>query len=268
MPLFSVTDRQDVLDYIISFTQQHEHIVALVAVGSGAYGYIDELSDLDMVVAVDSDENLETVMEYVAAQLRKRLNFIYFKQMPQRRLQVYLTESYLEIDIGYGPYTSAAAAQQHWKVVFDKSGTVEQAMRGSWEKRDMASKTAELEQKFVECADSVWHYLMHAAVAIKRKYYWRAVIELDYARSLLISALGFRYSLETNRFGEVDQLPETELAVLAKTLPSGLTPDALWRSLAALTDAVYTELEHYGEQVRITVNRRQVNEYIKACREL
>ena len=121
-----------------------------------------------MAVAVDSDENLETVMEYVAAQLRKRLNFIYFKQMPQRRLQVYLTESYLEIDIGYGPYTSAAAAQQHWKVVFDKSGTVDQAMREFWEKRETTSGTHEL-AKVAECSDLAWHYLMHAASAIKRR---------------------------------------------------------------------------------------------------
>ena len=87
MALFTVTDRKAVMDYIISFTQKHEHIVALVAVGSGAYGYIDELSDLDMVIALDSDEHMEAVMEYAAAQLRARLNFIYFKQIPQRRLK-------------------------------------------------------------------------------------------------------------------------------------------------------------------------------------
>lgn len=267
MPLFSVTDRQDVLDYIISFTQQHEHIVALVAVGSGAYGYIDELSDLDMVVAVDSDENLETVMEYVAAQLRKRLNFIYFKQMPQRRLQVYLTESYLEIDIGYGPYTSAAAAQQHWKVVFDKSGTVDHAMRESWEKRETTSGTHEL-AKVAECSDSAWHYLMHAASAIKRRQYWRATAEFEYARNLLIELLGCRYPLETRRNREVDKLPAAELAVLEETLVSDLTQEALWCSLAVLTNAIYTELERYGERVRITVNRRHVEEYINACRAL
>ena len=81
------------------------HIIALVAVGSGAFGYIDGLSDLDMVVAVDSDENMEAVMKFVNSQLNKKLNFIYFKQALQRRLQVYLCDNYLEIDIGYGAYT-------------------------------------------------------------------------------------------------------------------------------------------------------------------
>ena len=65
MSLFSIADRKNVMDYIISFTEQNEHIVALVAVGSGSYGFYDELSDLDFVIAIDSDENMEIVMEYV-----------------------------------------------------------------------------------------------------------------------------------------------------------------------------------------------------------
>lgn len=40
MSLFSITDRKNVMDYIISFTKQNEHIVALVAVGSGSYGFM------------------------------------------------------------------------------------------------------------------------------------------------------------------------------------------------------------------------------------
>ena len=66
----------------------------------------------------------------------------------------------------------------------------------------------------------------------------------------------------------MDKLPAAELAVLEETLVSDLTQEALWRSLAVLTNAIYTELERYGERVRITVNRRHVEEYINACRAL
>ena len=266
MSLFSIADRKNVMDYIISFTEQNEHIVALVAVGSGSYGFYDELSDLDFVIAIDSDENMEIVMEYVRSQLNKRLNFIYFRQIPQKRLQVYLTDNYLEIDIGYGAYTSAAAFRKHWKVLFDKSGTVDKAMRASWEKKEMASKTDEFYKKLADCSDSVWHNLMLSAVAIKRKHYWRAYAELDLARKWLIELLCCRYFLDADRNREVDKLPEAELAILRKTLVSNLTQEALWCSLDALTYAVYTELERYGEQACIKVNRQQVNEFINACR--
>ena len=255
------------MDYIISFTKSYEHIVALVAVGSGSYGFYDELSDLDFVIAIDSNENMEMVMEYVKSQLDKCLNYIYFKQSPQKRLQVYLSDNYLEIDIGYGAYTSAAATKKHWKVLFDKSETVEKAMRASWEgKIANENETNELSQRLAECSDSVWHNLMLAAVAIKRGQYWRAYTELEFVRKWLIELLCYRYSLDSDRNREVDKLPEAELSVLNKTLVSSLNKDALWRSLDALVDAVYTELESYGERACIIVNRQQVNEYINACR--
>ncbi|NLM56895.1 MAG: hypothetical protein GX192_05555 [Clostridiales bacterium] len=267
MSLFSVEERKRIMDYIISFTKSYEHIVALVAVGSGSYGFYDELSDLDFVIAIDSNENMEMVMEYVKSQLDKCLNYIYFKQSPQKRLQVYLSDNYLEIDIGYGAYTSAAATKKHWKVLFDKSETVEKAMRTSWEgKIANENETNELSQRLAECSDSVWHNLMLAAVAIKHGQYWRAYTELEFVRKWLIELLCYRYSLDSDRNREVDKLPEAELSVLNKTLVSSLNKDALWRSLDALVDAVYTELESYGERACIIVNRQQVNEYINACR--
>lgn len=268
MAVFNATDRKNIMDYIVSFTEQNEHIIALIAVGSGSFGYIDELSDLDMVAAIDSNENMETVMEYVASQLNKRLNFIYFKQMTQRRLQVYLGDNYLEIDIGYGAYTSAAATRKNWKVLFDKTGTIDEMMRSSWGKYEREPKTDEHNKKLAECSDVVWHNLMHSAVAIKRGQYWRAVAELELARNSFIGLLGCRYSLNTSRGRDVDKLPGAELTVLRKTLVSSFTQEALWLNLAVLTDAVYTELERYGERACITVNRQQINEYINACRDL
>ena len=57
--------------------------------------------DLDFVIAIDSDENMKKVMAYVRSQLDKNLNFIYFRQIPQKKLQIYLNDNYLEIDNGY-----------------------------------------------------------------------------------------------------------------------------------------------------------------------
>jgi len=153
-------------------------------------------------------------------------------------------------------------------VIFDKSGTVDRAMRSSWEKKETASKANELDQKLAECSEVVWHNLMLSAVAIKRKQYWRAYTELELARNWLIELLCSRYALDADGNREVDELPEAELAKLNKTLVSSMTQDALWRNLDAITDAIYTELERYGERARIILNRQQVNEYINMCNAL
>lgn len=266
--MYSTEERKRIMDEIIVFAEQNEHIIALIAVGSGSYGYIDELSDLDMVVAIDSDENTETVMEYISSQLKNRLSFIYFKQVLQSRLQVYMCDSFLEIDIGYGPYTWAAAFRKDWRVLFDKSGTVEEKMLESWKRHEESCNEEAYNKKAAECADVVWHHLMHAAVAIKRGQSWRADAELSIARNSYIELLGCRYSLETARGRDTDKLPENELEVLSKTLVTGFERKALWSALNALVDAVYSELERCGEQAHIPVSRARVNEYIDMCRKL
>ena len=63
--VFSVQDRQNVFDYILSVASQCDKIVSLVQVGSGANGFHDERSDLDFVIALDSGESMSEVMEYM-----------------------------------------------------------------------------------------------------------------------------------------------------------------------------------------------------------
>ena len=266
MALFTPADRKSIMDYIVSFTEQNEHIVALVAVGSGSFGYTDELSDLDFVVAIDSGENLDIVKDSVANELSKKASIIYFKQDPDIPLQVYLCDNFLEIDIGYGVYTDAAATRAHWKVLFDKTGTVQEAMQTSWEKTKNDPKIDEYAKALLECSDRVWSNLMHGAVAIKRKQYWRAIAELDIARNFLVKLLGLRYSLDPERGRDVDKLPEFELHALKKTLVRDFSQESLWSNLTCLTNAIYAELERTEKQACIKINRQQVNEYINACR--
>lgn len=267
MALFSVAQRREAMDYIVSAAKENPDIAALIAVGSGSYGYNDELSDLDMVIAVYSDEKTAAVKDYIAARLNERYGFIYFKQAQQVPLQVYLTDNFLEIDIGYGAYTYAAAFKEHWKVLFDKTGTVDGKMRQSWEAISAAPKTDNHNAKLAECSDAVWHHLMHAAVAIKRGQSWRAAAELDVVRGQLIGLLGIRYSLDTSGGKDTDKLPEAELAALEKTLVKGFSEDALLSALDELTKLVYDELERFGERSCIRVTRSQVEEYIAACRK-
>ena len=46
--IFNVEDRQNALDYIFSSADECSKIVSLVQVGSGAEGFHDEKSDLDL----------------------------------------------------------------------------------------------------------------------------------------------------------------------------------------------------------------------------
>ena len=109
--VFSVQDRQNAFDYILSVASQCDKIVSLVQVGSGANGYHDERSDLDFVIALDSNDSMADVMEYMHQKISGKYELLFFTQDESRHLQMSIFSNLLEIDLGYGSYEHAAA----WK---------------------------------------------------------------------------------------------------------------------------------------------------------
>ena len=257
--VFSVQDRQNVFDYILSVASQCDKIVSLVQVGSGANGFHDERSDLDFVIALDSGESMPEVMEYMHREIAAKYELAFFKQDESRHLQNYILSDLLEIDIGYGTYEHAAAWKPAFKVLFDHSGTVEEKMIRSREWMDDRIYGDKQKKDMEQARNVVWFFLMHAAVAIHRGNCFRAIGEMDAARALYIDLLGDRYRLESGRNREIDRLPETEKAAIRSTYVTGESPSELWKRLINLTALVYKELEGY----EVPVTQEMLYEYYK-----
>ena len=254
--IFNVKERQDAFDYILSTARECSKIVSLVQIGSGAIGYHDEYSDLDFVIALDSGDSMQEVMEYMRKKISEKYDLVYFTQEETRHLQVFLFSNFLEIDIGYGGYEHAAALKPAFKVLYDKSGVVEEKMIQSREWMDNKI-FGEKQKEDIGLCNSVWVSLMHAAVAIHRGNYFRAIGELEYIRKLYIDLLGDRYRLESKHNREIDRLPENEKAAIMSTFVTGQSSNELWESLVRLTDLLYKEMEEF----HIPVTHEMLNEY-------
>ena len=248
--IFSVQDRQDAFEYVLSAAKECGRIIALVQVGSGAVGYRDERSDLDFVIALDSDESMPEVMEYMHQKIAEQYDVLFFTQDLSRHLQNYVLSGLLEIDIGYGGYEHAAAWKPAFKVLYDRSGAVEEKMIRSREWMDDHIYSDKQKKDIATACEAVWIRLMHAAVAIHRGNLFRAIGELEYVRKLYIDLLGDRYRLESGLNREIDRLPENEKEAIRSTFVAGENPTDLWRSLLNLTKLVYKELD--GQSVPVT----------------
>lgn len=260
--IFSVQEREEAFNYILSITKECSHIVSLVQVGSGAIGYHDERSDLDFVIALDEGSSMSETMEYMYRRLSEKYEFLYSDRNEAYHLQNFVLTNMLEIDLGYGWYEHAAARKPAFKVLYDNTGVVEEKMVKSREWMDN-SIFGEKEKKDVATAcDSAWARLMHASVAIYRGNYLRAIGEMENVRRQYIELLGDRYRLESANNRELDCLPENEKAALKSTFVTDDTPEALWTSLINLTECLYRELE--GKEVPIT--REMIYEYYKNIR--
>lgn len=257
MELFSADEREAIKTQLIECAEKNEAVLSLVLVGSGAVGFTDALSDLDFYLVVDRKKAIPAVMWTMRELIEKQFGILFFEQMDARGLQVYLLQNYLEIDMGYAPIEEAVARRERYQVLFDKTGAVQSLMDESWQKNKNANENPKGH------ADTIFHYLFHAAVAIQRGQYWRCVAEMEIARNMLVEMKGYRYSLVTKRYRDVDRFPEAELAGLQKTLVTALTQEALLQNLLCLVDLVYSELEsHFAGD--FSVGRKHVLEYISS----
>ena len=261
--VFSVEDRENAFRFILSAAGNCSRIIALVQVGSGAEGYRDDRSDLDFVIALDSDESMPEVMDYMHREIAGKYGVLFFRQDEPRHLQCYVLSNLLEIDIGYGGYENAAARKPAFKVLYDRSGTVEEKMIRSREWMDDHIYGDKQKKDIALARDSVWIRLMHAAVAIHRGNLFRAIGELEYVRKLYIDLLGDRYRLESGLNREIDRLPEKEKEAIKSTFVTGENPADLWTSLLNLTKLVYQEMEGHS----VPVTQEMLFEYYKDLRD-
>ena len=261
--IFSVQDRENAFEYVLSAARESDRIIVLVQVGSGATGYRDERSDLDFVIALDSDESMPEVMDFMHRKIAEQYDVLFFKQDEPRHLQCYVLSDLLEIDIGYGGYENAAARKPAFKVLYDRSGTVEEKMIRSREWIDDHIFSDKQNKDVAVACEAVWVRLMHAAVAIHRGNLFRAIGELEYVRKLYIDLLGDRYRLESSLNREIDRLPENEKDAIRSTFVTGENPADLWTSLLNLTRLVYRELEGSG----VPVTQEMLFDYYKDLRD-
>ena len=257
--IFNVRDRQEVFDYILSITKENSKVVALVQVGSGSYGYHDEKSDLDFVLALDSDSSMPEVMDYMKEKIASEYEIRYSKKEEASHLLVIVLSNLLEIDMGFGCYEHAAARKAEYKVLFDNTGVVEEKMVKSRAWMDDSIYGNKHKRDIETACDSIWARMMHAAVAIYRNNYFRAIGELEFIRRLYIDLLGDRYRVESGYNHDIDRLPEKAKADIRSTLVYSEDSRDLWKSLLNLTILVYKELE--GNEVLIS--KEMLLEYYK-----
>jgi len=267
MVLFTPTDRDIIKDDILNLLIATPEINAVILIGSAATGYTDGLSDIDIMSVVGSEDAVVNVMNTICEGIKKRYNVLCFAQLNERRLQVCLLDNYLELNFSYRTTETLEARSAFWQVLYDKTGDVDSILHSSYAKFDEVNSiniNNTYQNKLGEYSEQIWHFIFHAAVAINRGRFWKAIKELEYARNLIIELKGLRYSLPMHRNSDVDKIPHEELALLQKTLPSpsSMTKESLTDNLMHLITASYNELEINLPNPHITVSRQQAVEYL------
>lgn len=243
---YSPAERESTLNRLLTALRSDQRIAGLLVVGSGAEGFADVYSDIDLCAVTTSADDVRPAFQEWGVKIGEMLPVFHSVESVRGAniyLWILLLENFLEIDLCFFCLDDLHARRNRWKTVFDRSGRIEDIMQSSWKDRPKPN----LEEIYRYRLGSIWHYISYAAVAVQRNQPWRALYEIGQIRNQTIELHGLREALETKRFRHVDQMSEDFLTSLEQTLILSLRSVNLMNALRAATACFFREARHFDK---------------------
>jgi predicted nucleotidyltransferase len=261
---FSPSERQRVLGRLLDALRQDPQLTGVLVVGSGAEGFDDAYSDIDLCVVLARAEEVRPAFQAWGVRFQQLLPVFYAGESargPGSTLWVLLLDNFLEIDAGFLSLDALEARWGRWHTVVDRVGQIEPQMQ-----RSRAHRSGpHLPLVYERLVGWTWHYVIHATVAAQRGQAWQALYELEQIRQRTIVLRGTRAGVETKRYRHVDRLPAAFLADVQRTLVADLSRPARMRAIRQATACFYDEARQWDELLgRDLAHRfdRKLQEYL------
>lgn len=236
-------------------------------VGSGAIGFDDVYSDIDLSVVVAAEDDLAAVFREWRGRMEKVLPVIHCVKVtygPNNYLYAFLLDGFLELDVGFLCLANLSAKRERWKIAFDRSGKIEAIMQSSFEKRPQP----DIRATYLSRINSIWHYIIHVVAALKRRQPWKALHYFEDIRNRTVEFAGLRRGLETKHFRQVYQMPDEFLAELQQTLLSSTDTADILRAPKAVTLCFFGEARGFDKMLGLDVASNleaKMQEYLESC---
>jgi len=265
LDIFTPERRKEVLDLLITNLEEDKRIASVILVGSGAFDFIDNFSDIDLAIVTYTEYDLLSILKDWKEKILKLLDIIECFEVlhtPNNLLLGFLTDEFLEINIGLQNIENISAKRKHWKVTFDKTGKIQQVMNDTWKKEESKNK----EPKLVYLVSGSWHYIVCVCIALSRGNYWRAVNDIDYLKKNLLNIIALRYNLKVNYFLDSDQMNQDLRAKMKELLITKLDRREIFNVIQKMTKLFYEEAnktaKHFGD-FNFDYLSKRMNEYLK-----
>ena len=262
--LYSAAYRSRVLDELTTALMEDGRIAGAVLVGSGAAGFKDRYSDIDLAVLVGDEAKVDEVY----ADWWRRIHALFpivdaFKEQP-RHLYGFLLDRFLELDVGFQGEAGLYERKPKWRILFDRRGVIPSLMKPRG--KPAVDQAAAHEKRMQDS----WYYVLHCVNSIQRGQPLRASFFIATLRNEAALMAGLSRGLRTgvdSYFEDADLLPEEVRRRIGEAFPRSLDPAELLRALKATVDVYYGEAENLDVRLgmdRAPHLRAAMSEYLSA----
>lgn len=229
--MFTVEQRDDLRDRVLTLAESDRRIVAGAAVGSLAVGGGDRYSDLDLTFAVADEAPVGEVLDDWTRTLSDEVAAVPLADLERGPTiyRVFLLPDALQFDLSLTPAARFAAAGPRFRLLFGETAAAERAAPEPPAAGDLFG----------------WGviYGLHARACIERGRRWQAEHYIGAVRDHVLSLACLRRELPAVQARGYDDLPADTLAGLEGTHVGSLEPERLRSALLAAMRALLLEGE-------------------------
>ncbi|MBS4201876.1 aminoglycoside 6-adenylyltransferase [Bacillus sp. FJAT-49732] len=246
--MYQSEDRTTLLNKIIDFSRTIHDIQGLLLVGSGANGFRDEFSDLDLLIVVKNSKDVVQIHD----QLQEYINhhFHVLKEKVYRHEEdIFVTcfffENYLELDLGVWSKEKLRATKPYWKVMFDRENNeIQRILEESLTSHGFSN----IDEAIQDSLSFIWQFYRSAAVALKRKQYMKAMKDMDFIRDQIIRFLCIQNGINYDFDKSIDQLDSPFLSKLKRTYEVKMNDESIQKVLFELIDLYFDVIGTMGDE--------------------
>ncbi|KRG14869.1 hypothetical protein ACA30_09355 [Virgibacillus soli] len=215
--MYNNEERELLKQKIEHFSKQLDEVQGLLLVGSGATGYRDQYSDLDLLVVVNNSQKVLTVQNKLQTYLHTQYRILeekVYQHEPDIFVTCFLFNNYLGLDLGIWSLNKLRATKPNWLVLFDRDPN-------KLEKKLVQSLKIHTHQNLEEMIEDsltfIWQFFRSSAIAIKRQQYIQAIREIDFIRCHIIRFICQKHHIHDDFEKSIDHITDPHVQKLQRT---------------------------------------------------
>lgn len=259
--MISPYQREKVLDQSVQGLIGDVRVAGVLLIGSGVDGFIDELSDIDLLVVVNDVADVTPVHDDWTRTVHQRFPVLHHARTPfteSHHLQIFILDELLEVDTSFIALESLEPRWDRGRILFDRTGVVADHLKH-------ARRPESRLEDYLWLFDQACHRVMEGRKALHRGKLWQAALVLDELRTVTAQLAGL-VVVGSIRQRDVDRLPQAFLAMLAETVVP-VESQTLHQALQLLTTMMLGQAEQLYERVDTEFPHRFASALLTAVTE-
>ena len=227
--MFTLEQRDAVVEHVLTLAREDERIVAGAFVGSLAVGAADRFSDVDLTFAVADGARVIEVLDDWTRTLMDEHQAVRLVDLERGPIsyRVFLLADALQVDLSMSAAATFRPAGPRFRLVFGDTVEGEAAAEAAPDAEDVFG----------------WGviYALHSRACIERGRVWQAEHYVDAVRDHALSLACLREGLRPEQARTYDDVSSETLARFAETHVGSVEPGPLRAALAACTRVLLHE---------------------------